>query len=147
MILSAAALVLFDGDAFHPARLTQRWIIIHEKMSSIELEVALPSFAWPGSLSLVLNVQRLQRLYLQLLGVVLSFTSVPIFVPNELSISEILCHSSFSSKGDKMARFWVWVSRLPVECLLLWQFPPCSTADVDYGRDQKSLSIACNLDG
>ena len=50
---------------------------------------------------------------LQLLGVVLSLTSVPMFAPKELMISEILCHSSFSSNGDKMDKF---CDSLPVEC-------------------------------
>ena len=40
--------------------------------------------------------------FLQLFGVVLALTSFPILDPNELRISEILCHSSFSSKGDKI---------------------------------------------
>ena len=54
-------------------------------------------------------------LYLQLLGVVLSLTLDPRLVPKELSISEILCHSSCSSNGDKMDKFW---DSLPVEYLL-----------------------------
>ena len=57
----------------------------------------------------------LKLIFLQLLGVVLSLTSVPMVVPKELIISEILCHSSFSSKGDKMDKF---CDSLPVECLL-----------------------------
>ena len=47
------------------------------------------------------------------MGVVLSLTSVPMFAPKELMISEILCHSSFSSNGDKMDKF---CDSLPVEC-------------------------------
>jgi hypothetical protein len=61
---------------------------------------------------------------LQLFGVVLSLTSFPTSVANELRISDILCHSSVSSKGDKIDKFWDL--SLPVECLLL---PPRRSQD------------------
>ena len=46
------------------------------------------------------------RANLQLLGVVLSLMSLPMSSPKDSMMAEILFHSSFSSKGDRMERLF-----------------------------------------
>ena len=53
-----------------------------------------------------------ESMHSQLLGVVLSLMSLPMSSPKDSMMAEILFHSSFSSKGDKMER----LPPLSVDC-------------------------------
>ena len=78
----------------------------------------------------------------QLLGVVLSLMSLPMSSPKDSMMAEILFHSSFSSKGDKMERL---PPPLSVDCR--FSFEAGSAALSTGGFSSSSISIALKNDG